>query len=95
MRAELQTLSSHGTSFSAAQVASGESKHTVPLLSHPRPASGSPNNNDEIAVRGGDNEETMSGKDTECSVGRDKKKERERESRGRREERRRRKGASG
>lgn len=59
---------------------SREGKHTVPFHpGHPRPASGGPNNNDEIAICG-DNEETMSGKDTEYPVGRDKKSERDDES---------------
>jgi len=44
-------------------------------------ASGGPNNNDEIAVRGGDNEETMSGKDTEYPVGRERERGRERQGR--------------
>jgi len=54
-------------------VVPGEGKHTVSLNSHPRPASGDPNNNDEITVRGGDNEETMSGKDTEYPVAGDER----------------------
>ena len=50
----------HGTSFSASRVASGEGKHTVFLSLAPP---GVPNNNNEIAVRGSDNEETMSGEE--------------------------------
>lgn len=43
--------------------------------SHPRLAAGGPNNNDEIAVRSGDNEETMSGKDTEYLLSGEKEKQ--------------------